>query len=150
MLKKTFGLLFKIKSISAKIPVNRAPPRSLLPNINKPTFVDWFYMRKLPKQGCLRFKTRGPFSSRKRPNLVKMQQPKLTNHKGLLKRIKIVGPRHARMFKFRSPGMRHKMRKRSHMGMARKKRARYVSSADIRVVRKMIPDYKRQYFKFLH
>ena len=150
MLKKTFGHLFKPKSVSASISTTLPTSNLLLPSLKKAYFADYFYMRKLPKQGCLRFKTRGPFSSRKRPCLVKLQKPKLSNHKGLLRRLKIVGPRHARMFKFRSPGMRHKMRKRSCMGMSRKKRKRYVSVADIRVVKKMIPDFKRQYFKFLH
>lgn len=76
--------------------------------------------------------------------------PRMSNHKGLLRRIKIVGPRHARMFKFISPGIQHKMRKRNRMGLKRKRRVRYVHQHNIRVVKKMLPDYKKQYFKFLH
>lgn len=38
---------------------------------------------------------------------------KVGNHNGLLRRVKIVGPRHARRLKFKSPGARHLNRNKS-------------------------------------
>ena len=53
-------------------------------------FADYFYMRKLPKQGCLRFKNPSKKTSYKRPPLVRRGKYRLSNHNGLLKRIRIV------------------------------------------------------------
>ena len=53
-------------------------------------FADYFYMRKLPKQGCLPTRFRSKDSSRKRPHFIRRVKFKLSNHNGLLKRIRIV------------------------------------------------------------
>ena len=74
----------------------------------------------------------------------------LHNHNGLLKRIRIVGPRYARRFKFQSAGKRHLNRNKSRSNLLRKRKARYISKADTEKVRKMIPYYKRKALKFLH
>ena len=47
-------------------------------------------MRKIPKRGCLPWKKKGKHSSPKRPGLIKLKNYRLSNHKGLLKRVRIV------------------------------------------------------------
>lgn len=60
----------------------------------------------------------------------KVMPPKLHNHNSLVKRIKIVGPRHDRKFKFLHAGKRHLNRNKSRSNLMRKRKARYISKAD--------------------
>jgi ribosomal protein L35 len=69
---------------------------------------------------------------------------KITNHTGLMKRIKIVGPRWNRGFKFWPVGHSHKMTNKSSGNLKRKKQARYICHADIRRIKRLIPYFMRR------
>ena len=75
---------------------------------------------------------------------------KLHNHNSLVKRIKIVGPRYARKFKFLAVGKRHLNRNKSRSNLMRKRKNKYIHKADEERVKKMIPSFKRKAFKFFH
>ncbi len=81
----------------------------------------------------------------------KMRMPdtslKIRNHKGMLKRIRIVGPRWDRQFKFYPVGNVHKMTNKSRANLKRKRQARFISPVDIKRVRKLIPYFKRKKYK---
>jgi ribosomal protein L35 len=55
---------------------------------------------------------------------------KLHNHNSLVKRLKIVGPRHERKFKFIAVGKRHLNRNKSRSNLMRKRKNRYIHKAD--------------------
>jgi len=86
----------------------------------------------------------------KKRHLRPVRKFSLPNHNGLLKRIRIVGPRHARRFKFKSPGSRHLNRNSSKRNLKQKKRDRYIAECDMERIKKMIPYYKNQKFKAKH
>lgn len=65
------------------------------------------------------------------------------HHNGLLKRVKIVGPRRARRIKFKSAGARHLNRNKSRSNLRRKRLTRFISDADMPRLRKLIPMMKR-------
>ena len=85
--------------------------------------------------------------SKKKANYKKASKYKLKNHKGLIKRIKILGPRNNRAFEFKSPGLVKKMSKKRKQTLQNKKKKRFISKADLRQVKKMIPYFKRQRYK---
>lgn len=84
---------------------------------------------------------------KKRKNYKKPSKYKLKNHKGLIKRIKIVGPASNRSFEFKSPGLVKKMSKKRKQNLKNQKRRRFISKADLRQVKKMLPYYKRRKYK---
>lgn len=110
----------------------------------------YFYLRRENTSGNLRYRTQGDGSSRKADPAKKRKAPRLATHKGLIKRVRIVGPRHARRFKFKAPGLHHKLRKWRARNLKNKKKPRYISAADMPRVKKLLPYFKRQKFKFRH
>ena len=107
---------------------------------------------KLPARhpGHSLHKTKPRHESTKLAPHTRVMPHKLHNHNSLVKRIKIVGPRHARQFKFLHVGKRHLNRNKSRSNLLRKRKARYISRADTERVRKMVPSFKRRAFKFFH
>jgi len=99
---------------------------------------------------CLPHKRKGSANSAKRRIKRKAKKYVLPSHKGLLSRIRIVGPRHARRFKFQSANRRHLLRKKSHSNLMRKRKASYIKKADIGRIKKLLPLWKRQNFKSNH
>ena len=69
---------------------------------------------------------------------------RITNHTGMMKRIRVVGPRWNRQFKFYPTGNVHKMTNKSSGNLRRKRKPRLISAADIRRVKRLIPYYKRK------
>ncbi len=69
---------------------------------------------------------------------------RITNHTGLMKRIRVVGPRWNRQFKFYPTGNVHKMTNKSSANLRRKRKPRFISAADIRRVKRLIPYFKRK------
>jgi ribosomal protein L35 len=69
---------------------------------------------------------------------------RITNHSGLMKRIRVVGPRWNRQFKFYPTGNVHKMTNKSSGNLRRKRKPRLISAADIRRVKRLIPYFKRK------
>jgi ribosomal protein L35 len=72
---------------------------------------------------------------------------KISTHHGLKKRIRIVGPRWCRAFKFWPSNHRHKMINKSSSNLARKKKPRYVVQSYIRRVKRLLPYFKRKKYK---
>jgi ribosomal protein L35 len=72
---------------------------------------------------------------------------KISTHHGLKKRIRIVGPRWCRAFKFWPSNHRHKMVNKSNANLASKKKPRYVVKAYIRRVKRLLPYFKRKKYK---
>ncbi|KRW99022.1 hypothetical protein PPERSA_11623 [Pseudocohnilembus persalinus] len=71
-------------------------------------------------------------------------------HYGLLKRIRIVGNKDERRFKFHSTGKRHLMRKKSLSNLKRKSRDRYIAKADVKRIKRLLPKWKQAAFKNRH
>ncbi len=69
---------------------------------------------------------------------------RIKNHTGLMKRIRVVGPRWDRQFKFYPTGNVHKMTNKSSANLKAKKKPRLISAADIGRVRRLIPYFKRR------
>ena len=74
----------------------------------------------------------------------------LKTRTSMITRVKVVGPRWDRQFKFKSPGLKRKISKKNRNNLKRKRRNRYISKADIKRVKKMLPYHKRQKFKRLN
>ncbi len=72
---------------------------------------------------------------------------KQTNHTGMMKRVRVVGPIWDRGFKFWPTGNVHKMTNKSSANLKRKRKARYICKADLKRVKRLIPYYKRQKYK---
>ncbi|CAD8111507.1 unnamed protein product [Paramecium primaurelia] len=110
--------------------------------------VQEFGLARLFKQvriaGQARSKTKSASSSWKKRIRTPNKLYKIGNHKGLMKRVKIVGPRRARRLKFKSPGSRHLNRNCSKANLRRKRRTRYISDVDMPRMRKLLPLMKRQ------
>ncbi|CAD8121094.1 unnamed protein product [Paramecium sonneborni] len=110
--------------------------------------MQFFGLAKLFKQSRIigqgRSKTKSSSSSWKKRIRSQNRQYKIGNHKGLLKRVKIVGPRRARRLKFKSAGSRHLNRNCSKANLRRKRRTRYISDVDMPRMRKLLPLMKRQ------
>ncbi|CAD8124413.1 unnamed protein product [Paramecium sonneborni] len=127
--------------------------KSILMPILKPISMTWkpvqeFGLARLFKQvriaGQARSKTKCSSSSWKKRIRTPNKLYKIGNHKGLMKRVKIVGPRRARRLKFKSPGSRHLNRNCSKANLRRKRRIRYISDVDMPRMRKLLPLMKRQ------
>lgn len=102
------------------------------------------------KRGCHKVKWLSKHnSSKKNPKKI-LKNYKLTINKAMIKRVRIVGPRHDRKFKFLSTNRRHFLRNKSRNNLKRLKRKKYIKRCDFRRVRRMIPLFKRQRFKFRH
>ncbi|CAD8094128.1 unnamed protein product [Paramecium primaurelia] len=110
--------------------------------------IQFFGLARLFKQtrisGQARSKTKSSSSSWKSRIRTQNRLYKIGNHKGLMKRVKIVGPRRARRLKFKSPGSRHLNRNCSKANLRRKRRTRYISDVDMPRMRKLLPLMKRQ------
>jgi len=81
---------------------------------------------------------------------LKLKYPKpykMKTKKGLSKRLQIVGARHDRGFKYRSPGLRHKLRHKTANNRLRKRQPKYISKADLRHVKRMLPYHKKRKYK---
>jgi ribosomal protein L35 len=72
---------------------------------------------------------------------------KIRTHHGLSKRIRIVGPRWNRCFKFWPTGHTHKMTNKLTNNLRSKKKAKFIKKADLRHVKRMLPYYKRKKYK---
>ena len=72
---------------------------------------------------------------------------KMRTHRGLFKRIRIVGPRWDRQFKFYPTNNVHKMSNKSRANLRRKRQCRFIAKSDIRRVRRLLPYYKRNKYK---
>jgi len=72
---------------------------------------------------------------------------RIKNHIGLMKRIRVVGPRWNRGFKYWPTGKVHKMTNKSSSNLKRKRQARYICKADLQRVKRLIPYFKRQKYK---
>ncbi|CAD8122044.1 unnamed protein product [Paramecium sonneborni] len=127
--------------------------KSILMPIFRPINMTWkpvqeFGLARLFKQvriaGQARSKTKCASSSWKKRIRTPNKLYKIGNHKGLMKRVKIVGPRRARRLKFKSPGSRHLNRNCSKANLRRKRRIRYISDVDMPRMRKLLPLMKRQ------
>jgi ribosomal protein L35 len=72
---------------------------------------------------------------------------KVRNHNGLMKRVRVVGPRWNRAFKYWANNHSHKMIKKSSRNLALKKRARYVPKCYFTRFKRLIPLFKRQRYR---
>lgn len=120
---------------------------TLFENNKKPAELSPVFKKPERIKGHLRYKNRKGYVSPKLNKKTKLTQNRLKNHKGMLKRVKIVGPRWNRQFKRLHAERYHLRRKKSSSNLRRKKRAAYIHKADIKRVRKMIPYFKRQSLK---
>lgn len=121
-------------------------------DINMPLFKiisTRFYENKFPTNALV--KTPYQCFARSIKSKRKLRAPntryKIKNHRGLLKRLIVVGPRWDRQFKFKPIGRVHKSLNKSRANIWRKKQLRLISKADLRRVKRMIPYYKRQRYK---
>jgi len=91
---------------------------------------------------CQKFNMRSMKSKRK----LRMANTKykIKNHSGIMKRVRVVGPRFDRQIKFWPTGNVHKMTNKSSANLKNKKRARYISAVDLRRVKRLIPYFKRK------
>lgn len=101
-----------------------------------------FRAPRIPGQASTR--TKNASSSWKKRVKTKNRKYKIGHHNGLLKRVKIVGPRRERRIKFKSPGARHLNRNKSRANLMRKRLTRYISDVDMPRMRKLIPLLKRR------
>jgi ribosomal protein L35 len=72
---------------------------------------------------------------------------KMKTHRGLRKRIRIIGSMFDRGFKHWPNNHRHKMINKSTGNLVRKRKARYICKSDFRRIRKMLPYFKRKKYK---
>ncbi len=96
-----------------------------------------FMKRQKAGQGCS--KKSKPFKAR--------NKYKMKNHKGLMKRVVIEGPRWNRRFLFRSAGLTKKRYNKRRPALKRMKQKRYISKADMKRVRRMLPYFKKKKIK---
>ncbi len=74
----------------------------------------------------------------------------MPNHKGMLTRLKIVGPSWNRQFKIKQAGIERRRRNHGKRNLRNKKEFTLVHKADLRRVKRMIPYYKDSTFKKNH
>ena len=100
----------------------------------------WFCLRKPGK------KILSPKKSPPQP----FKKYKLRTHSGMIARVKIVGPVWKREFLMKQAGVKRNNRKKRRQTLKNKKKYVLVSPADKPKVKKLIPYYRSQLFKYTH
>eukprot|EP01016_Furgasonia_blochmanni_P043827 TRINITY_DN6011_c0_g1_i4.p1 TRINITY_DN6011_c0_g1~~TRINITY_DN6011_c0_g1_i4.p1 ORF type:complete len:233 (+),score=37.87 TRINITY_DN6011_c0_g1_i4:89-700(+) len=102
------------------------------------------------RKSCLLHRHKSKRNDPRRRIKTRIMRHKVPNHNALLRRIRIVGPRWNRQFKYMSSGKQHLNRNKSRMNLKRKRKPKMMPLCEREKIMKMIPHFKRRKFKDMH